>query len=851
MQPDSRVSILLVDDQPENLVALEAVLEDLGQNLVTATSGREALRRLLDEEFAVILLDVKMPEMDGFETAALIRERTRSAHTPIVFLTAYSKQEAYVSRAYSVGAVDYVFKPFDPEVLRAKVSAFVEMAKKTRQLQEETAQRREAEEQVRHLNADLERRVTERTAELEKANRALRREITERERAERERQRLLELEQTARARAEAVQQRLLFLGQASAILASSLDYATTLARVAELAVPYLADFCIVDLVTPEGEIRRATSTHADPRKNALLNRLQEEYIPLLDSPQPAARVLRTGRSELVERVDETWLRNAALDEAHLEIMRDLGPHSYLVVPLEARGHKLGVITLGTCDAGHTYTQEDLGLAEDLARRAAAAIDNARLFHEVEEAGRRKDEFLAMLAHELRNPLAAISSAAYSLEQGGAADPHRSSRLQSIISRQTHHLSRLVDDLLDVSRITQGRVDLRMGRVNLAQAIAGAVETTRPLIESRQQVLSLELPEGEIPLRADPTRLEQVLSNLLNNAAKYTDPGGRIWLDATVTDEAPTPPVEPQPTTEAGMPVRSTPRRGVAIRVRDTGVGIPTELQARIFDLFTQSSRSLDRAQGGLGIGLSLVKALVEKHGGTISVSSEGHGAGSEFTVHLPLDDAAEPFEESLGTSAGERPGREPPRETHPERRTAAPGKRRVLVVDDNVDAAQTLAELLELWGHEVHVALDGPDALEAARDYRPDVVLLDIGLPTLDGYQVARRLRAGAANGAGGEHPSAEVADPCVSNAGNPRQGAKTGRAPSGAATAAPRRAPSTPGHKPAPETQKNPDVPLLVALSGYGQPEDRRRSLEAGFHHHLTKPVDPNHLKQLLENGG
>lgn len=363
-----------------------------------------------------------------------------------------------------------------------------------------------------------------------------------------------------------------------------------------------------------------------------------------------------------------------------------------------------------------------------------------------DSDRRKDEFLAMLAHELRNPLAPVRNALHLLRLPGG---EHSSRLAiDVMERQLTHLIRMVDDLLDVSRITRGKVTLRRQTVALADVLADAVETVRAALAARGHRLDLHLPDPPVLLDADSTRLEQVFANLLSNAVKYTEPGGRIavaaWRDGG----------------------------DVVVQVSDTGVGIPAELLPHIFDLFTQAERSLDRSQGGLGIGLALVKALVELHGGTVTAHSPGPGQGSEFTVRLPALPA------SLEHPAG--PVRRLP--------ALAGDSRRVLVVDDNVDAARSLAMLLTAWGHEASLAHDGPAALAEAARLAPDVVLLDIGLPRMDGYEVARRLRA----------------------------------TPEGAGL-------------------------LLIALTGYGQDEDRRRSREAGFDHHLVKPVDTDALRDLL----
>jgi two-component system CheB/CheR fusion protein len=374
---------------------------------------------------------------------------------------------------------------------------------------------------------------------------------------------------------------------------------------------------------------------------------------------------------------------------------------------------------------------------------------------LKEADRRKDEFLAMLAHELRNPLAPLLNGLHILRTGRVDGP-TAERVRFMMEQQVRTLTRLVDDLLDVSRITRGKIQLRKERTDLATVVGRAVETVRPLIELQKHELSLSLPPEPVPLEADVTRLEQILTNLLNNAAKYTEPGGHIHLTAE-RDHA-----------------------EVVLRVRDNGMGIPGQLLPHIFDMFTQADRSLDRAQGGLGIGLTLVRRLVELHGGRVLAHSDGPGRGSEFLVGLP----------ALAPQPDGEP--EPPRPPEPVK--AEP--RRVLVVEDEVAVAEMLVMLLELWGHQVQAVFDGPAALAAVQTFHPQVILCDIGLPGMSGYQLARQLRQQGA-GSGDPHPA--------------------------------------------------PAQPVLVAITGYGQEEDRHCAQRAGFDHHLTKPVDPPALEALL----
>jgi signal transduction histidine kinase len=393
-------------------------------------------------------------------------------------------------------------------------------------------------------------------------------------------------------------------------------------------------------------------------------------------------------------------------------------------------------------------QEIRRLNEDLERRIAERTTELALANEaLREADRQKDEFLAMLAHELRNPLAPIRNGLHLMKMPGIGpEPIRQAR--EMMERQLLHLVRLVDDLLDVGRIIQGKIELRKDRFALDALIHRAEETAQPAIDARGQELKVSLPTGSVYLDGDLVRLAQVLSNLLMNAAKYTDKAGQIWLSARREDSH------------------------VLIAVRDTGVGIDPELLPRVFDLFVQGDRSLAHSQGGLGIGLTLARRLVELHGGSVNASSAGVGHGSEFTVRLPALPEA-PTKDSTKASDSSK---------------AAGAVRRVLVVDDNVDAAESTGMLLRIAGHAVTLAHDGLAAIAAAREFRPEVVLLDIGLPGISGYEVARELRA-------------------------------------------------------QPENERV----VIAAVTGYGQDSDRGRSREAGFDYHLTKPLDPRTLTDFV----
>jgi signal transduction histidine kinase/CheY-like chemotaxis protein len=554
-------------------------------------------------------------------------------------------------------------------------------------------------------------------------------------------------------------------GISRALGEASLDLPRVLSTVARSACELIGDLCVLRLLSEDGKwLEAAAFHHRDPDRLGSLRDLLGE--PMRVGEGFMGRVVRTGEAILLAETEAGEIQTDTRPGFRPYLDR-FGLYSLLVVPLRVREAVIGSLLLSRDEPGDPYTEEDRDFLLDLADRSAVAIENARLFHraqeeiarreraeerllaaqdELRDVDRRKDEFLAMLAHELRNPLAAISTAAAALDHPGIGE-ERGARLRSLISHQVHHVARLADDLLDVSRVLRGRIELRREVVDLRDVAEHAVQSCRALLEERGHHLRVALPPGPCRVFGDPTRLEQILCNLLNNAARYTPPGGSVELAVG-------------------------PREGeLEIRVQDDGRGIPPEMLPRIFELFLQVDPSLDRSTGGLGIGLTLVRSLVELHGGAVEAKSEGRGRGAEFVVRLPA---------LVEVPAGE---------VHPSPRSdERSGPLRVLLVEDNPAAAEGLRELLTLWGHEVSFAADGEAALRAAAGEPPDVVLLDLGLPGMDGFEVARRLRR--------QPGFAEV---------------------------------------------------LLVAVTGYGQERDRERTREAGFDLHLLKPVAPEDLKRLL----
>ena len=891
--PVSRARILLVDDQPSRLLTYESILSGLGVDCVWAFSGTEALGRLLKDDFAVILLDVNMPGMDGFEVARLVREHPRLERTPIIFVTAVNVSEFDRLRGYEVGAIDYIAVPIVPEILRSKVAVLVELHRRRSELQQ--------------LNHALAEARAQRDAEHAKAlayKEAQLRAVFEHPTA------VIVVLRAERNADDEVTDWIYHEANASALeLLGTTRDALIGRRVSEVIPPDRAgvvrDRCTRVLLTntpAHYESRFGTrdflatiysigddcvvSSGVDvterSRAEAALRDSERRYRALVeDAPVAVAHNTMDGRFEYANHafcdlvgytLDElrtmTWQEITHPDDLpeDLALGRRVLTHQQPHYTLEKRyirknGSTVWVELFGnfvlddrgkpvqgvavaidisarkqadaalrqseerfrdlannidqfawTCDAlgyatwyndrwyqytGTTFEQtrgegwKALHDPAHLPRVMAGmqrAIDTGEPWEDtfplrgkdgqyrwflsraipirddsgqvvrwfgtntdvtaqrelqlaLQETDRRKDEFLAMLAHELRNPVAPIGNVAEVLSRV-LADDEEKRRLAEIIRRQSMHLSRLLDDLLDVARVTQGRIELRRAIVPLASCIHQAVETAQPLIREREHRLTLSETFQPLHVNADRMRIAQAIGNVINNAAKYTHPGGDIRI-RTFTDNG-----------------------QAAIEVSDNGVGISPEFLPKVFDLFAQNDRSLDRSQGGLGIGLAVCRKLIDMHGGTVSASSAGAGRGATFTIRLPLADAAP------DAAATAQPSPAP--------------TRRVLIVDDNRDSADSLAMLLELEGHDVRAVYSAMDALEQVTAFAPEIVLLDIGLPGMNGYDVAQRIT------------------------GMPRP-------------------------------------PRLVAVSGYARREDKERSAAAGFSAHLVKPVDIAALKRVL----
>jgi signal transduction histidine kinase len=448
-----------------------------------------------------------------------------------------------------------------------------------------------------------------------------------------------------------------------------------------------------------------------------------------------------------------WIIEDTRSDASFEYFRqaadEAGFRAVHSTPIMTRaGELLGALSVHFARP-HRPSRRDMQVADVCARHAADSIENHRSRQALVELDRRKDEFLATLAHELRNPLAPLRNGLEVLRLAGS-DAGTAERARCMMERQLAQMVRLVDDLLDVSRVSRGKIELRRAQADLAVILRSAIETSEPLLKERGHELIVRFPAQRVIVDADATRLAQVFWNLLNNAARYTEPGGRIELTVEAAGDA------------------------AMVRVRDNGIGIPPDMQARVFDIFTQVDRAVERAQGGLGIGLSIAKRLVEMHGGTIAVRSDGHRQGTEFMVSLPARIAVSPLK---APSVGAAP-------------PAGMSVHRILVADDNVDSAATLSLMLEVMGNEVRVAHDGHEAVELAVSFRPDSILMDIGMPEMNGYDACARIRV---------LPWAKEI--------------------------------------------------FIVALTGWGQDEDLIRAALAGFDRHLVKPVEPRMLERLLQS--
>ena len=679
MPPEPKVNVLLVDDHAENLLALEAILDRLGQNLVKAYSGKEALRCLLEQDFAVILLDVQMPGMDGFETATLIRARERSRHTPIIFLTAFSASDKLVFQGYSLGAVDYLLKPIESEILTSKVVVFVDLFKKSAQIERQAAE-------LATVNAELSRQA-----------------------------------ETLRKQAQ-----LLDLTHDTIVVCSM-------------------EGTIMFWNKGAQEMYGWTKAEVLGKKSHTLLQTQFPY-PL---EELEAQLVREGRweGELVNTKRDGTLITVA---SRWALQRDENSQPSAILEINN-----DITNLKQAEAARAQF-----IREQSARQ------------EAEAANRMKDEFLATLSHELRTPLNSILGWARLLRTK-KFDENTTVRALDTIERNASLQAQLIEDILDVSRIIRGKLRLNLRPVNLVSVIESAIDTVRPTAEAKAIQLEFiieisklaDCSSSSVVVSGDPARLQQVVWNLLTNGIKFTPKGGKVEVRLDRADSY------------------------AQIRVLDTGIGISKDFLPYVFDRFRQADATTTRSHGGLGLGLAIVRHLVDLHGGTIDVNSEGENQGTSFTVNLPL-------EKSRGTSEA-RLGRAVPPDTlngNDPCTAIAPlplANFQVLVVDDDTDTLDFLSIVLEQYGAKVTAVSSVKEALEALKQMQPDVLISDIGMPQEDGYGLISKVRTLEAQGL---------------------------------------------------------NIPA-IAMTAYTSAEERMRAISAGFQAYLAKPVQPAELIAVVAN--
>ena len=699
MASDAKANVLIVDDRPENLLAMESILEGLEQNLVRAASAREALRYLLTEDVALIILDVQMPGVNGFELAELIRERERTQHTPIIFVSAISHSEQYVFKGYSLGAVDYLTKPFEPEILRSKVKFFSKLFHQNRKIVKQAELLEESNKKLDELNADLELRVLNRTAELETANAELAHQVEERKQSER---RLATEHTITRILADSANPEVAF-PSVLRVFCENLE--------AVLASLWVLDesgdqLCCAFLET--GENAGNISAFVSETRKLKLSR--GTGIP----------------GQVWEKGEPIWLPNTVGGSKHprAALAASAGIHSALGFPIRIGREFYGVIEFFTRHSFRTDEQiinmfEAIGSEiGQFIQRKQAETDRENLLHrekslreQAENASRLKDEFLATVSHELRTPLNAVLGWAEMLNTGKLGDDKRSDAMATIY-RNAKMQSQLIDDLLDASRLITGNLRLNLSPTNVVSVIEAAINVVRPAAEAKKIDITSDFSCEIQTLTCDTQRLQQMVWNLLTNAVKFTPSEGSIRVSCAQ---------------ENGQ---------IRISISDTGHGIAPDFLPFVFDRFRQADSSSTRAHDGLGLGLAIVRHLSELHGGSVSVQSEGVGKGSTFTIALPVSRAATalfPGKTATAPNGGKA------RDISAKQRLDGI---RVLVVDDDADTCELISFALDRLGAESRAGRSAAEALSILSEWRPDVLLTDINMPQTDGYSFLTKLRS-------------------------------------------------------------------------------------------------------------
>ena len=698
MDADRKANVLLVDDKTENLLALETVLEDLGQNLIRATSAREALRYLLLEDVALILLDVQMPGLSGFELAELIRERERTQHTPIIFISAESVHEQNIFKGYSLGAVDYLTKPVEPEILKSKVSFFSRLYIQQAEIRRQARELADANARLDGLNAELEERVRLRTDELEKTNIELGFEVKERRESE---ARLATEHAITRALALAENVDLAikeilraFIENMNATVATQWRVTSGGAKITCVAVEY-----------ESAKFARVSSFISESKRHDLAF---HEGLP----------------GEVWADGSTIWVPNTISQSnfPRTRVAASAGLHSGIGFPIKIGEDIWGVIEFYTTGPLHAE-QKLLDMLEAVGSEIGQFIQKKRfederevllareksLREEAEKANRLKDEFLATLSHELRTPLNSILGWSQ-IVLGDMVDPQDVRTALETINRNATSQAQLIEELLEASRLITGKLMLNLGPTEIAPAIHGAVDTVRPRADAKNIEIGSDLDESVTTFTSDAARLQQMVSNLLTNAIKFTPSGGHIQVR---TEQA---------------------RERLKIIISDTGVGISTEFLPYVFDRFRQEDSTSTRKHDGLGLGLAIVKHLAELHGGSVTAASEGIDRGSTFTILLPLAQAEKGAEIEPAHEAEVRPYIDSSLERSLE-------GLRIHVVDDDADSCNLLKFAFGLRGADVVTSTTAAEAYRSIEQSPPDILLADINMPDEDGYSLVRRIR--------------------------------------------------------------------------------------------------------------
>jgi signal transduction histidine kinase/DNA-binding response OmpR family regulator len=696
MTSETKANVLLVDDRPENLLAMQTILEDLGQNLVCAASGHEALRFLLLEDVALILLDVQMPGLNGFEFAELVRERERTQHTPIIFVSATSRDEQYVFKGYSLGAVDYMTKPFEPEILKSKVHFFSKLFLQNQEIKRQAALLEQTNRELDGLNTELEARVQHRTAQLETANQDLEKEIAIRKQSE------------ARLATEHAITR---------TLADANNLETAITAILQTFCKHMeADICSLWLLNQSEST--LTCAHIETSSES------GDFAAFINESRRIDLSRGIGLpGQVWEKNASIWLPNTVRGEKfpRAAFAASAGLHSAIGFPIKISKEFYGVIEfftrrplmpdqylLNMLEATGSEIGQFIERKRVEAERENLLMREKSLREKAEIASRLKDEFLATVSHELRTPLNAIIGWGQILQAGRLSPQKQKDALQTIF-RNAKSQVQLINDLLDTSRLITGNLPLNLSPTSIIPVIEAALDAVRPIAEAKGVIFSADYNSKIETITCDPQRLQQIIWNLLTNAVKFTPAAGQVKITLQQNNET------------------------IRIIVSDTGEGISPEFLPFVFDRFRQADSSSTRMHNGLGLGLAIVRHLAELHSGSVSVASEGPGKGATFTLTLPLSLIVETDSNLVQEKLNGH--------KHSENSRPKLNGIRILIVDDDPDTCEMLAFALNLRGAETQASKSVSEAFVSMAEWKPDILLTDINMPGEDGYSLINRLR--------------------------------------------------------------------------------------------------------------